>query len=63
MAQNKTFISAMKEYFGILPGQTAMGFGKEVQALSYEEKMDFHGMLNTQAGIQCDPPANLSKKD
>jgi hypothetical protein len=35
-----TFMAAAKDYFGLLPGQTAMGFGKEVKELSAESRAE-----------------------
>lgn len=50
----KAFAGAMKEYFG-LNGKTVAEFAKELRALSYEERQQFHEMLIGQ-GIECDPP-------
>lgn len=49
------FMTAMKQFFGLHKGQTAMEFGKELGHLSYEEKVEFHQMLMGQ-GINCAPP-------
>ena len=35
-----TFMAAAKDYFGQLPGQTAMDFGREVKALSQEARAE-----------------------
>ena len=35
------FVKAMKDFFGLLPGQSVMQFGAELRALSHEEKLDF----------------------
>jgi hypothetical protein len=49
------FVKAMKDYFGVLPGQTVMPFGAELKALSYEEKLDFaQGLCSI--GIDCAAP-------
>ena len=49
------FIKAMKDYFGLLPGQTILQFGAELKALSYEEKLDFAQGLRS-IGIDCADP-------
>jgi hypothetical protein len=49
------FVKAMKDYFGLRPGQTVMQFGAELKALSYEEKLDFAQGLRS-IGIDCAPP-------
>ncbi len=36
-----SFVKAMKDFFGLLPGQTVLEFGRELRALSHEEKVDF----------------------
>jgi hypothetical protein len=46
----------MKNFFGLLPGQSISGFAAELKALSLEEKLEFHRMLNA-AGYECDPPS------
>lgn len=33
-----TFMSAMKDFFGTLPGQAILDFGKEVKALSADDR-------------------------
>jgi len=33
-----TFVQAMKDYFGLLPGRDNMSFLKEMQALTSEDK-------------------------
>lgn len=49
------FVKAMKEVFGLLPGQTITQFGAELKALSYEEKFDFANGLRA-LGIECAYP-------
>ena len=34
------FVSACKDFFGFLPGQRPMDFGKEVQALTNEDRIE-----------------------
>jgi hypothetical protein len=40
-----TFIQAMKDYFGLLPDQTPVGFMKEIKALSPDERSWFRSTL------------------
>ncbi len=35
------FVKAMKDYFGLLPGQSVIHCGSELKALSHEEKTRF----------------------
>ncbi len=49
------FVKAMKDFFGVPPGQTVLQFGAELKALSYDEKLDFANRLRA-AGIDCDEP-------
>ena len=49
------FIKAMKDYFGLLRGQTILQFGAELKALSYEEKLDFAKGLRS-IGVDCADP-------
>ncbi len=49
------FVKAMKDYFGLLPGQTILQFGAELKALSYAEKLDFAQGLRA-LGINCADP-------
>jgi hypothetical protein len=50
-----SFVKAMKDFFGLLPGQTVLQFGAEIRALSYEEKLDFVQGLRS-LGINCADP-------
>lgn len=52
----KPFAGVMKQYFGLLPGQSVMQFGTELKALSYNEKLEFHKML-TEQGINVALPS------
>lgn len=45
MAQPKTFMVAMREFFGLLPGQTSMEFGKEIVRLSKDDRAYFTAEL------------------
>jgi hypothetical protein len=49
------FVKAMRDYFGLLPGQSLLQFGAELKALSYEEKLDFVQGLRS-VGIDCADP-------
>ena len=49
------FVKAMKDYFGLLPGQSVIQFGAELRALSYEEKLTFASGLRA-IGIDCADP-------
>lgn len=53
------FVKAMKDYFGLLPGQSVLQFGTELKALSHAEKLDFANGLRSQ-GINCTDPAPSS---
>ncbi len=41
----QSFMSAMIDFFGLLPDQTRMQFGKEIQKLSEEDKAEFRAGL------------------
>jgi hypothetical protein len=49
------FVKAMKDFFGLLPGQSVIQFGAELRALSHEEKLDFAKGLRS-IGIDCADP-------
>jgi hypothetical protein len=49
------FVKAMKDYFGLRPGQTVLQFGAELRALSHEEKLDFANGFRA-LGIHCADP-------
>ena len=49
------FVRAMKDYFGLLPGQSIMQFGADLKTLSPEEKLDFAKGLRS-IGIDCADP-------
>jgi hypothetical protein len=42
-----TFVMAMKEHFGTLPGQTLMDFAKELKALDQDDRAYFINELRT----------------
>jgi hypothetical protein len=46
-----TFMSACRDYFGLKEGQTSMQFGKEVQALTPEDRTEITAGL-TKLGYQ-----------
>ncbi len=59
----KTFIQAMKGFFGLKEGETPMEFGREVMALSFKEREEFHRMLKAQEGFgDTEPPWGVSPK-
>lgn len=45
MAKKMSLVAAMKDYFGLLPGKSAMDFLKEWKALSDEDKAWFKANL------------------
>jgi hypothetical protein len=49
------FVKAMKDYFGLLPGQTILQFGAELRVFSYEDKLDCANGLRS-IGINCADP-------
>jgi hypothetical protein len=49
------FVKTMKDYFGLLSGQTLLQFGAELKNLSYEEKLDIAKGLRA-LGIDCADP-------
>ena len=49
------FVKAIKDHFGLRPGQTTMQFGAELRELSYEEKLDFAQGLRD-IGVNCADP-------
>jgi hypothetical protein len=49
------FVKAMKDYFGLLPGQPVLQFGAELRALSHEDRLDFANRLHS-LGIDCANP-------
>lgn len=51
----QVFVSQMRNFFGLLPGQSLLDFGKEIKALSFQEKLEFADMLNV-AGFPTQPP-------
>ncbi len=49
------FVKAMKDFFGLRPGQSTMQFGAELRELSHEEKLNFAQGLRS-IGIDCADP-------
>jgi selenocysteine lyase/cysteine desulfurase len=43
-----TFMQACRDYFGLLPGQAAMDFMKEMKALTDQDRQEIANMLNGQ---------------
>lgn len=52
-----SFMSAMKSFFGLKDGQTALQFGKEMKELTGEDRAYFSRELN-KAGIEHEAPAS-----
>lgn len=55
MAQ-RSFVAAMKGYFGFKEGQSLNDFQQELKALTYEDKLDLAAGLR-QIGEDCADPA------
>ena len=51
-----SFTGAMLDFFGKLPGMTAMDFQKELKALDTADRTYFRDQLAT-VGYKVDPPA------
>jgi hypothetical protein len=49
------FVKAMKDYFGLLPGESVMQFGAELKALTEADKQNFATGLRA-IGIDCADP-------
>jgi hypothetical protein len=49
------FVKAMKDFFGLLPGQSVTQFGGELKVLSEVEKQEFAEGLRA-IGIDCADP-------
>lgn len=49
------FVSAMKNFFGLLPGQSVGQFATELKPMTFDDKMEFAKMLRA-AGVACDDP-------
>lgn len=43
-----TFMQACRDYFGLLPGQTSLDFGKEVKALNDKDREEIAKGLEKQ---------------
>jgi hypothetical protein len=54
-----SFMGACKDFFGLLPDQTFLQFGKEVQQLSQDERIEIAQGLR-KLGIDCDDPPQKS---
>lgn len=40
-----TFMAACRDYFGMLPGQTSLDFGKEIKALTTDDRAEIKAGL------------------
>lgn len=45
MSKKLTFMAACRDYFGLMPGQTAMDFGKELKQLSDADRAEIKAGL------------------
>jgi DNA-directed RNA polymerase specialized sigma24 family protein len=52
----KSFAVQMKEFFGLLPGQSISSFARELKALTEADKAELAALLSV-AGYPCDLPA------
>jgi hypothetical protein len=50
-----SFIAACIAFFGLLPGQNKLAFGREMQALNDDDRTEIWNGLK-QNGIVCDAP-------
>lgn len=53
--QQKGFTPAMKQYFGLRPGETLRDFAAELKMLTKEDKQEFAEMLRGE-GVDCADP-------
>lgn len=53
--KNRSFTSALKDFFGFRPGQNLKDFRDELSALTDADKLELHEGL-AKVGIVCDPP-------
>lgn len=53
--QQMSFVSGMKAFFGLKPGQTTLDFGKELKELSHEDKTYFAQRLRDNGMNIADP--------
>jgi hypothetical protein len=49
-------IAILKEFFGLLPGQTNMEFLQEVKALSTAERAELVTLAAKELGVEVDAP-------
>ena len=54
-AASLSFVARVRNFFGMLPGQTLTEFGKELNTLTPEDKLELHRLFN-EAGLPTDPP-------
>lgn len=47
-----SFMAACKNYFGLLPGQTNLDFGKEVKQLSQADRDELKPLLEKELGVE-----------
>lgn len=51
MAETVSFMAACRKFFGLKDGQTALDFGKEVRALSAQDRLDMIPGLERELGV------------
>ncbi len=56
MEKSFTLISACRDFFGLLPGQTMLDFGKEYRKLSEQDKREFRAELTAIGYAIVDSP-------
>lgn len=49
-------VAILKEFFGLLPGQTNMDFLQEIKALSTEERAELAALAAKELGVEVDVP-------
>ena len=49
--ETMSFMSACKQYFGLLPDERPLEFGKEVKALTQQDREEMIPMLEKELGV------------
>ena len=57
----KTFMTAAREFFGVLPGQTNLQFGQEVKKLTEQDRAELTPGLEKALGVKIVGAAVLAK--
>jgi len=53
--QRKSFLGAVKEFFGLLPGQSLREFSAELKRLTLDDRLELAVLLRSE-GFDCDEP-------